>query len=66
MTFTRTMPLKMAQYFPHYTLITCLALCNSLNKVVFTDRDTDKVIVKWPNDLIFRKKKLSGVLADSE
>lgn len=46
---------------PHLTLLAAVALCRAIRKVV---PNVDPGI-KWPNDLLVRGKKISGILLES-
>ena len=43
---------------PHLTLVFGLAACNALKKYA-------NIGIKWPNDIILNRKKLSGILCES-
>jgi BirA family biotin operon repressor/biotin-[acetyl-CoA-carboxylase] ligase len=48
------------QFTPHLTLLTAVALCRALQPYV-----PHKVGIKWPNDLLIRERKVSGILLES-
>lgn len=52
-----TIPLQLA---PQLTLLTAVALCRAIR--TYTDLN---IGIKWPNDLMFQGKKLSGILLES-
>jgi BirA family biotin operon repressor/biotin-[acetyl-CoA-carboxylase] ligase len=45
---------------PQITLLTAVALCRTIRKVIQVD-----VGIKWPNDLLIYGKKISGILVES-
>ncbi len=47
-------------FAPQITLLTAVALCRTIRKVVQVD-----VGIKWPNDLLIGNKKISGILVES-
>lgn len=49
-----------AQYISQLTLLSSVALCRTISKVVNID-----IGVKWPNDLLVGDKKVSGILLES-
>jgi BirA family biotin operon repressor/biotin-[acetyl-CoA-carboxylase] ligase len=52
---------KVPVYFmPQLTLLSAVALCRSIQKVCHVD-----IGIKWPNDLLIKGKKVSGILLES-
>ncbi|XEC92715.1 biotin--[acetyl-CoA-carboxylase] ligase [Paenibacillus tarimensis] len=47
-------------YTPQLTLLTAVALCRSLRQLTALD-----IGIKWPNDLLIDRKKISGILLES-
>lgn len=52
-----TTPLHLA---PQLTLLTAVALCSAIRKLTHLD-----IGIKWPNDLLYQGKKISGILLES-
>lgn len=48
------------QYAAQVTLLTGVAVCQALRRLYATD----DIMIKWPNDLLLRKKKVCGVLSE--
>ncbi|MDQ0875163.1 BirA family biotin operon repressor/biotin-[acetyl-CoA-carboxylase] ligase [Paenibacillus sp. V4I3] len=47
-------------FMPQLTLLSAVALCRSIQKVCQVD-----IGIKWPNDLLIKGKKVSGILLES-
>ncbi|MBP1961928.1 biotin--[acetyl-CoA-carboxylase] ligase [Paenibacillus aceris] len=47
-------------FMPQLTLLSAVALCRSIQKVCRVD-----IGIKWPNDLLIKGKKVSGILLES-
>ncbi|NOU99174.1 biotin--[acetyl-CoA-carboxylase] ligase [Paenibacillus planticolens] len=47
-------------FLPQLTLLSAVALCRSIQKVCQVD-----IGIKWPNDLLIKGKKVSGILLES-
>lgn len=48
------------QFTPHLTLLTVVAVCRAIKRVVPVD-----VGIKWPNDLLVGNRKICGILLES-
>lgn len=48
------------QYAAQVTLLMGVAVCKALRRLYATD----DIMIKWPNDLLLRKKKICGVLSE--
>lgn len=46
------------------TLVAAMAVEQAVKQIVSNDKPNAEVLIKWPNDIVLEKKKLSGILTE--